>query len=685
MCPRPLSNPYWSAVLAAVSFAGGVHYALAEQPAFNRVAAAAREAVSAWHMDHSDTVRSLLAQRTTGDEKTGVAAGTPGIRGACLVFGGRGAGVTVTDLPPLDLSGEATIAAWIKIRERRPGTRQAIASQREASGDAWCWYSVSTPSDGAAGWNHQLGLDLLGGGASRTHRTTGPTITQGLWYHVAVTLGGGRLRFFVDGVKVLEKPEAGALGSSRGPLLIGNDPQALSPFCGAIDELTITPRSLAEPEVAALYRDELGQERQQAIRQAFLADFPRAPQMPHWILPGHPDRPREGAARAAFLARFPHIPPSADAVRRPWTDYLEPPFWYSKVWTRREADPWPGQAGKPLQLVAAADSLERHKVDANYVCDGSDDDLIIQIALDAVPEGGGKVLLLPGTYVLGNSLQPKDDTELEIQGTLRVAPARVSRLAADCPPGQNRVTVEDAGAFRAGQWVTLMDDHKPDHKGGRKYGECATIQRIDGNTIVLQGEFGTPAWTTWMQSGPRAAKGYRADYSVRARAFLTTSHSAILVRGRSRVFIHGPGQIDGNKAHQSPTAPYRADPRGGEEVLANCGIAIADSSFVTVQKLRIHDANLHNVTLYRSENCEVSGVEASACNDKNILLLNTLRVKLLANQCHDSACEDGICLYFANHSALLAGNRTAGNPRHGIWVNPSCLHETLLPPEALPR
>jgi len=67
------------------------------------------------------------------------------------------------------------------------------------------------------------------------------------------------------------------------------------------------------------------------------------------------------------------------------------------------------------------------------------------------------VVLRPGTYLLSNCVMPGDDTELEILGTLRVMPAITSRLTADCPLGQNWVTVEDARPFRVGQWLTIID------------------------------------------------------------------------------------------------------------------------------------------------------------------------------------------------------------------------------------
>lgn len=53
-------------------------------------------------------------------------------------------------------------------------------------------------------------------------------------------------------------------------------------------------------------------------------------------------------------------------------------------------------------VVAAADSLNQGQ--ANYVCDGTNDEVEIQAALDALPDTGGEVKLLDGTYYIESSL-----------------------------------------------------------------------------------------------------------------------------------------------------------------------------------------------------------------------------------------------------------------------------------------
>jgi parallel beta-helix repeat protein len=55
----------------------------------------------------------------------------------------------------------------------------------------------------------------------------------------------------------------------------------------------------------------------------------------------------------------------------------------------------------PTLIVASSDSKDTSRAD--YVCDGTDDDVTIEQAIAALPLGGGTVLLLEGTYNIGGT------------------------------------------------------------------------------------------------------------------------------------------------------------------------------------------------------------------------------------------------------------------------------------------
>ena len=63
-------------------------------------------------------------------------------------------------------------------------------------------------------------------------------------------------------------------------------------------------------------------------------------------------------------------------------------------------------------VVAANDSLETSKQSADYVCDGVDDQVVIQAAIDALPESGGGVRLLEGTFNTTSAIDIASATKL---------------------------------------------------------------------------------------------------------------------------------------------------------------------------------------------------------------------------------------------------------------------------------
>ncbi|GAG66874.1 unnamed protein product, partial [marine sediment metagenome] len=83
-------------------------------------------------------------------------------------------------------------------------------------------------------------------------------------------------------------------------------------------------------------------------------------------------------------------------------------------------------------VIAASNSLDT--VRADYVCDGTDDQVTINGALGDLPAQGGKILLLEGTYDISAAITITDD-DITIQGcgknTRLAASADVSMLTAN--------------------------------------------------------------------------------------------------------------------------------------------------------------------------------------------------------------------------------------------------------------
>jgi len=68
------------------------------------------------------------------------------------------------------------------------------------------------------------------------------------------------------------------------------------------------------------------------------------------------------------------------------------------------------------RLVAASDADVYNRLRADYLCDGTADNTQIQAAIDALPAGGGSVMLTEGTYTLAAGLSIPASVTLEGQG-----------------------------------------------------------------------------------------------------------------------------------------------------------------------------------------------------------------------------------------------------------------------------
>ena len=67
-------------------------------------------------------------------------------------------------------------------------------------------------------------------------------------------------------------------------------------------------------------------------------------------------------------------------------------------------------------VVAASDSSPQSKAQADFVADGVDDQVTIQAAIDALPAGGGKVLLTEGTFNTSATISVKPNVSLTGSG-----------------------------------------------------------------------------------------------------------------------------------------------------------------------------------------------------------------------------------------------------------------------------
>jgi hypothetical protein len=153
----------------------------------------------------------------------------------------------------LDITGDLTIDAWIKVAAL--GDQRVIVSKRSWDNqNANIIFFVHT--DGRLVFSSRFG----GGGF--VDATSSSVIPLDAWTFVAVTISGSTLTFHVNGVAEAGQTYSGTRPANSGRFTIGIveiDPLIwpptglVAPFQGAMDEVEVFGRALSEAELAAIH------------------------------------------------------------------------------------------------------------------------------------------------------------------------------------------------------------------------------------------------------------------------------------------------------------------------------------------------------------------------------------------------------------------------------------------------
>lgn len=192
---------------------------------------------------------------------------------------------------------------------------------------------------------------------------------------------------------------------------------------------------------------------------------------------------------------------------------------------------FPDYRQEATYTVAASNS--KHPEGANYKCTGVDDDATIQLAIDALPAGGGKIILLDGLFTFNIRVDVVSNLTLEGQGTstiLKMANKVTSNLNSDANVGQPNVVVNDTTGYRVGMDVTIWDDDHTGYEGGE-------VNRI---ASISAGAPGTLTMTTNLEN----------TYTTVLNALTFSSYNMLDLENCDHVSIRNL-QIDGNLANNT--------------------------------------------------------------------------------------------------------------------------------------
>lgn len=167
--------------------------------------------------------------------------------GRAISLDGLSKFLPVANTAELSLTGNLTIEAWVNPTTFSGGPRTIISKANSA--DAATSYSLAIETTG------QLTFSAHALDDTTQSVTTPVSLVSGRFAHVAVTIRGTELKFFIDGVVVQTSQFSLARPVTNGALTIGaktTPSGTTSFFSGLIDEPTLYDRALTSSEIAAI-------------------------------------------------------------------------------------------------------------------------------------------------------------------------------------------------------------------------------------------------------------------------------------------------------------------------------------------------------------------------------------------------------------------------------------------------
>jgi hypothetical protein len=175
-------------------------------------------------------VRTLSAQKMTANiynkRNAKLSSGS-------TVFDGAGDYLTIADHSALELgSSNFTIEMWIKTAQTAAySTIYARDTANNGSGDFILLMNTGSANGLLAIYSSNLSLSGF--------QTSGVSIIDNAWHHIALVRNGGNLNIYVDGVSRLATSTGGTLADISGSWYVGYDQSFGRDFAGSISNLRV--------------------------------------------------------------------------------------------------------------------------------------------------------------------------------------------------------------------------------------------------------------------------------------------------------------------------------------------------------------------------------------------------------------------------------------------------------------
>jgi glucose/arabinose dehydrogenase len=160
--------------------------------------------------------------------------------------------ISLPATPSLDVTGDITLAAWIKTK----ASGMVLIGGYQASGSSGGYgLGIGDSTDSYGGHNNKL---VYWSGAQGIWVAGTQVVNDGTWHHVAVVISGDTTTFYLDG-GLDSSVNAGGPTSYRGTRAIGARSNGKDGVVGMMDEVYIFNRALNGTEILSLYKNKTTQ------------------------------------------------------------------------------------------------------------------------------------------------------------------------------------------------------------------------------------------------------------------------------------------------------------------------------------------------------------------------------------------------------------------------------------------
>ncbi len=273
------------------------------------------------------------------------------------------------------------------------------------------------------------------------------------------------------------------------------------------------------------------------------------------------------------------------------------------------------------------------------------DNRAIQIAVDALPAGGGTVEVLPGEYTCYDAVHLRSGVRLTGSGEktiLRNCPGFCTSVRVDADYGQYKVSPRDVSGFQPGMRVYIRDD-----AAGGWLESTATIERIENDVLHLD-------------------RHLMMDYAMARNA--TVSNAGALVSAIDAVNVRIENlTVDGNRASHQKAGGCRVG-----------GVYLHRVKRAEINNVLVRDFAGDGISFQITRDVTLSHVRATRCANYGIHP-GTGSARVRMTDCDFSENDvGGYFLCWRVQESTFQRLRCVGNGKFGISIGHKDTDNTFL-------